>query len=276
MHSVTTDYVKDTGSPAPYLRRIADAGFSHVHWCHQWNTDFLYADSEIDEIGKWFKQYGLQLNDLHASEGQEKFWVSPQEYARQAGVELVKNRINMAARLGSDVVIMHVRAEPEQTGANELFWGQLQKSLDEIEPYAKKRGVRIAAENLGFNFNTLEKLLTKYGPDYVGLCYDSGHANFGADKMERLESVKERLIAVHLHDNDGSSDQHKLPFDGTVDWPGLTRILAASSYAKCVNLEVMIHNTGIEEESVFLKKAYECGTRLAEMIDSYQPHIRIN
>ncbi len=72
MHSITTDYVKSTGSPAPYLRRIAKAGFSYVHWRHQWNTDFLYANSEIDQIGKWFKEYGLQLNDLHASEGKEK------------------------------------------------------------------------------------------------------------------------------------------------------------------------------------------------------------
>ena len=46
MLSMTSDYVTETGCPEPYLRRIAEAGFSRVHWCHQWNTDFLYADCE--------------------------------------------------------------------------------------------------------------------------------------------------------------------------------------------------------------------------------------
>ena len=48
MLSMTPDYVRSSGDPAPYLRRIADAGFSHVHWCHQWNTDFLYAACEVE------------------------------------------------------------------------------------------------------------------------------------------------------------------------------------------------------------------------------------
>ncbi len=86
----------------------------------------------------------------------------------------------MAAQLGGDVIIMYVQAEPRQEEPNRAFWTQLQKSLDQIEPYAKERGARIAAENLGFNFDTLDKLFTKYGSDYIGLCYDSGHANIGA------------------------------------------------------------------------------------------------
>ncbi len=270
MLSITSDYVKSTGNPAPYLRRIAEAGFSHIHWCHHWNTDFMYSDSEIDQIGQWFQEYGLQLNDLHASDGQEKFWVSSEEYRRQAGVELVKNRINMAAKLGSDVIIMHVHAEPRQEEFNQIYWVQLQKSLDEIEPYARKRGVRVAAENLGYNFDTLDKLFTKYNPDYIGLCYDSSHANIAGDRMGRMEPHKERLISIHLNDTDGASDQHKLPFTGTVDWSRLTRIIAESTYTKCVNLEVTIHNTGIEDEPVFLKKAFESATTLARMIDEHR------
>ena len=271
MYSVTTDYVKSTGSPAPYLRRIAEAGFSHVHWCHQWNTDFLYSDSEIEQIGKWLQEYELQLTDLHGSEGMEKCWFSPQEYRRLAGIELVKNRIKMAARLDSDVIVMHVDAEPRQVAANERFWAQLQKSLDELEPYASAHGVRIAIECLIIdNFDTIEKIVARYGPDYIGLCYDSGHANIGGDRMDRLEPLKDRLLAVHLHDNDGASDQHNLPFDGTIDWSRLARLIAESSYAKCVNLEVKIHNTGIEEESIFLQKAFETGTTLTSMIEKYR------
>ena len=64
--SLTTDYATDTGNPEPYLKRIAEAGFSHVHWCHHWNTDFLYSPYEIAQIAEWLDDFGLRLLDLHA------------------------------------------------------------------------------------------------------------------------------------------------------------------------------------------------------------------
>ena len=269
MLSITTYYVHDAGCPEPYLRRIAEAGFSHVHWCHHWRTDFVYSDPEIEQIGTWMREYGLKLNDLHASAGVEKSWFSRREYERLAGVELVENRIAMAARLSSDVIIMHVPAEPRDEDENGVFWTQLQKSLDALEPYARHRGVRIAIENLfPDNFGTLERIFAQYGPDYVGLCYDSGHANFTG--VDHLEPLKERLISVHLHDNDGSWDQHKLIFSGTIDWDRLARIMASSAYTKCVSMELSIHNSGINDEEVFLEKGFETGMAFSRMIDGHR------
>lgn len=258
MLSVTTDYMKDKGDPSPYLRRIADAGFTHVHWCHQWCTDFLYSRSEIEQIGRWLAEYGLRLLDLHASAGSEKNWASPREYERQAGVELVQNRIEMTARLGGDVAIMHV---PDEPGSDPL-----RRSLDELEHVARDHGVRIAIEN-GV-FAAIRQVLSERDPAYVGLCYDCGHGNLGDGKgLSHLESLKHRLISVHLHDNDGTRDQHNPLFSGTVDWPRLARIMAQSAYTKCVSMEVTLPNSGIEDETEFLALAYKTGTRFSQMID---------
>ena len=256
MLSITTDYAKDTGDPSPYLRHIAEAGFSHIHWCHQWNTDFLYSRWEIEQIRNWLGEYGLQLLDLHGSAGNEKGWASPQEYQRLAGVELVRNRIEMTAYLSADVVIMHVPADPQS--------GAVRRSLDEIEPLCRERNVRIAIEN--GHFEAIRKLLSEYGPEYVGLCYDSGHGNMVAEGLGCLESLKDRLISVHLHDNDGASDQHKILFSGTVDWKRLARIIAGSSYAKCASMEVSMVRSGIPDEGQFLNKAFETGTAFSNMI----------
>jgi sugar phosphate isomerase/epimerase len=271
MLSITTDYVQDSGSPRPYLARIAAAGFSHVHWCHQWNTDFVYADPEIEQIGAWLHDYGLQVCDMHASAGVEKWWLSPREYERLAGVELVKNRIRMAARLSCDVIIMHVPAEPEDTTENNLFWTRLLKSLDALQPYAREHGVRIALENLfPENFDTLEKILAEYDSDYAGLCYDSGHANISGLGLERLDRLKDRLISVHLHDNDGAEDQHNLLFSGTVDWERLARVVAESAYTKPVSMEVAIHHFGSRDERAFLEAAFETGMAFARKVAGYR------
>lgn len=267
MLSITTDYVKDTGSPEPYLERIAVAGFMHVHWCHHWHTDFIYSEYEIDQIARWMSVYGLKLNDLHGSRGVEKSWVSLREYERLAGVELVKNRIHMASRLASDVVVMHVRREPEAAEEKAVFWSQFQKSLGEIEPYARERGVRIALENLlDDNDATIEQVLARYSSDYIGVCYDSGHGNYIGGGLDFLARVKDRLISIHLHDNDGSGDQHRLLFSATVDWARLAQLIAESAYTKCVSMEVSIHNTGIKDERAFLQQAFETGTTFARMV----------
>ena len=255
--SITTDYAKDVGDPSPYLRRIADASFTHVHWCHQWNTDFIYAAPEIEQIRTWLADFGLRLLDLHGSVGPEKNWASPHEYERLAGVELVKNRIEMTARLGGDAVVMHV---PEQPGCEPL-----RRSLAEIEGLARRLGVRLAIEN--GSFDAIGRLLAEHGPEYLGLCYDAGHGNLAADGLGRLELLKDRLISVHLHDNDGSADQHNLPFSGTVDWARLARIVAASSYTKCVSMEVSMRNAGVKDEAAFLARAFEGGERFGRMVE---------
>ena len=92
-------------------------------------------------------------------------------------------------------------------------------------------------------------------------CYDADNASIG-----NLRARKDRLIAIHMHDNDGSGDQHLLPFRGTVDWNLLTGIIAQSSYKKCVSLETGMKNYKETAEKRFLSDAFEAGTRLSEMI----------
>ena len=285
--SMTTDYEIDYNSPEPCLRAIAEAGFTHVHWCHHWRSDFLYANSEIEQIGVWLKEYGLTLSDVHGSEGIEKFWYSRHEYARLAGVELVKNRIDFTERLGGDAIVMH--AYPPTVASamkpfNDVMWDQLRRTLDALQPYALARGIRIAIENLvDFvavrdneasyveavdNFDLIEQLFALYPPEFLGLCYDSGHAHLGYDRMERLDAVKDRLYILHLHDNDGTGDDHRLLFQDTIQWARLAELIAASPYDKPLSFEVSITHTGIADEAEFLQQAFETGQTFEQMVQA--------
>ncbi len=287
MLSITTDYQSSQGDPLPALRAIAEAGFSHIHWCHQWNTDFVYHPSEITQIERWLRELGLQLADTHGSEGKEKFWYSPKAYARQAGVALVKNRIDFTAALGGDAVVMHVYPEtvhPELAAHNDQIFDLLRRSLDELQPYALARGITIALENLidfaavqagvvtaadaADNFDLLLRVFDYYEPEYIGFCYDSGHAILGRNRMDRLAPLMARLAVLHLHDNDGAGDQHLLPFAGAVDWPLAATLIAESPYTKPLSYEVAIHNTGFDDEAIFLKNARQTGQQFAAMVQS--------
>jgi sugar phosphate isomerase/epimerase len=271
---MTSDYATGTGCPEPYLRHIADAGFTHVHWCHQWCTDFLYSASEIAQIGRWLREYGLELMDLHASHGQEKGWVSAKEYERLAGIELVRNRIEMTATLGADVVILHIPGEPDDPAEATTFRERLWRSIDSLLAPISDCGVRIAFENMiRDNVPLLRDVLLRYSPDSIGICYDAGHGNIRPNEgLQDLETLKDRLISVHLHDNDGTGDQHLPLFDGTVDWRRLADIIASSSYTKAPNLEVAIRSTGLADEKAFLRHTRDGAMRFADMLETARRH----
>ena len=75
----------------------------------------------------------------------------------------------------------------------------------------------------------------------LGMCYDSGHGNHiksNGTGREMLRRFGHRLMALHLHDNNGLGDQHLFPFDGTVDWPPLMREIAAHGYKGPTTLEL--------------------------------------
>lgn len=267
--AITSDYFKDVGNPEPYLKKISEAGFTHIHWCHEWNTDYIYSELEIKNIIKLLKKYNLKVLDLHASEGKENNWISKNEFARMEGVKIVKNRILMASKLSCEVIVLHFKREPINESEKSEYWNILYKSLNELKLYASRYKIKIALENYrNENCKEIKKLLSEYDSNFLGLCYDSGHGNIG-NGINVIKELKNRLISIHLHDNDGKTDQHKLLFSGTIDWDELAKILIISSYKKMVSMEVNMKNSNISDEIIFLSKAYETGLKFSKLIETY-------
>ena len=72
----------------------------------------------------------------------------------------------------------------------------------------------------------------------VGICLDVGHAHLNGDVVDQLETVAEHLIATHLHDNRGRTDEHLVPFEGTVNWPGTLTTLRKVGYDGVLTFEL--------------------------------------
>ena len=249
--AINTDIVSGVGNPEPVMKAIAAAGFTHLHWCHQWCTDFIYGKAEIAAIAGWLKQYGLRLLDIHGSAGVEKCWFSPVEYQRRAGVELVANRLRMWAELGgTGAVMMHIPNTTPQTldAERPVIRRQVEAlkcSLDELLPLMEQLNARIALENMwSDDFVILKELLALYPAERIGICYDSGHGNGrGCSGLELLDRSKDRLMALHLNDNDGNDDLHQPPFMDTVNWDRVATLLRASAYRRELSFELSIRNT---------------------------------
>ena len=92
---------------------------------------------------------------------------------------------------------------------------------------AEPLGVRIALEILPNELSRARSLAHFVETDLrkadlpgapVGIAFDIGHAHLEGDVGEALEIVSEHVLAVDVHDNGGRTDDHAVPFEGTVDW----------------------------------------------------------
>ena len=133
---------------------------------------------------------------------------------------------------------------------------------------AERLGVNVAVENLR-KPEPIERasfILERFDSPRLGFCFDSGHHNARTvitPETDMLARFGHRLMALHLHDNDGTDDQHRPPFDGTTDWPIIMGRIKATGYRGAIHLEV--HNDdgyqGIPPEK-FLAMVFERAKRL--------------
>ena len=263
------------------LRLIAGAGFSHVHWCHEWDSNYIYSVYEMFQIKSWCDEFGLKVKGIHASAGRDKSdlkkYCSPNEYNRLAGVDLIKNRIDLAQILDAGAIVLHFYLPWQEFEKNiesrESFYCIALKSFDEMEGYCKTRKICICIENdlatpqkhTYFMFDTL---FERYDKDYMGLCFDTGHALMICKEncLEYAERYIDRLFMIHIHDNQGEHDEHLIPFEGRFDWENFARVLANSPYEFPILLESAFRNRGDRAE--WLKKAFIEGNRFAEMVSA--------
>lgn len=136
--------------------------------------------------------------------------------------------------------------------------------IKRITEKAEKHGIKIALENLR-NSEGLAYTLGRFDSQNLGFCYDSGHHHCRNPKEDLLTKYGSRLMALHLHDNNGIEDQHLLPFDGTIDWNKTMQKICTTDYSGPIALEVANHGYENLPAEEFLSTAFEKARKLETM-----------
>lgn len=147
-------------------------------------------------------------------------------------------------------------------GSEEAEWNRTEEFLDFLAPMAKEMGITLCVENLydGIGGHLVEgpccdaekaaeridRMNDRYHAEVLGFCFDTGHANLvGIDFEKFLSTLGHRLKVLHIHDNDGISDLHQIPFtfsktrenSSSTDWPGFVRGLRGIGFDKVLSFE---------------------------------------
>lgn len=234
---------------------ISKAGFKKVFI--QWYDD-EFKIPQLQQL-KICKEKGLEIIFTHLGyQHINEIWTSEGEYF----VERYKKDIFDCYNDGVSMVVMHPCSKSEAPGPNELGLNRFK----EINAYAKSLGVKIAIENTKIK-NHIDYILNNIVDNNLGICFDAGHyhANFKDDWD--IKKYKNRIMCVHLHDNNGQEDQHLLPFDGTLDWKHVVNLLNELNYDGPITMELVYRNDYLNMNvDDFYTKAYKTGLKIMELL----------
>ncbi len=230
------------------LAAFHNAGFTAIDWTEQYGTDALYGERDAAETLRLCRQHGLRIATVHGATHLSVPYTGAPKGLDALWLELNKANLEFAARVGAGCIVLHLPSTSRAELAEQIRHSR--EMLDGLRPCADMWGVKVALENSPGagagsvngdywpnNRELLGELLESYPAVYLGWCFDSGHAHVRGD-MDMLDIFPDRLIATHLHDNYGISDQHLLPREGSIHWPTVITGLKRSGFAGPLNLEV--------------------------------------
>jgi len=139
----------------------------------------------------------------------------------------------------------------EQTAA---FWKR------EIIRY-EQAGVRVVLENVvEHSPEFLIRLVDTVGSAYLGLCFDIGHATLCSTLAPArwVEMMGARLKHVHLHDNNGATDEHLPIGKGIIDFDAFFEALGKWSPDATVSLEIIAAPEVVAANAVEVIRRYRC------------------
>ncbi|MDN5278551.1 MAG: hypothetical protein PWR01_2516 [Clostridiales bacterium] len=133
--------------------------------------------------------------------------------------------LEVASILKSEIVVIHPGYGPWVLGHKFNAWlARAEKYLIRLVEHAASLNLKIAFENIfDATPEDLARLLELVDHDCAGICLDIGHFNvFNKQPLEKwLETLGDNILEIHLHDNDGSADQHLAIGDGNIDYKPL-------------------------------------------------------
>lgn len=152
-----------------------------------------------------------------------------------------------ASILGIDVIVVHPMQHLEYIdgdNAEKLFHMNMD-FYRRLEPYCKQFNIKIALENMyqvPLRRKTMnstcgrpaefKRYLDELNSEWFVACLDIGHAVLLSEDPANFirELGRDRLKCLHIHDVDGQTDLHTLPYFGITRWDSVAAALKEIGY----------------------------------------------
>lgn len=226
------------------IRRLKAAGFEHI------DLNLASIDSNLNmfsgddwekkahELREDAEKIGVKFIQSHAPYNPKRsfkaFSLEEKEHFR----EVLMRGQKISEICGVPNTVIHPLAKTDATMEdvdahvhyNYEFYDEFLNACDNAGMYA-------CFENLPLGYGQfatqLLELMKAGNGHNVAVCWDFGHGQLNypkrtwsdADQTSGILLLKDRIRAVHVHDNLGKDDNHLLPFLGIIEWEKVLPVL---------------------------------------------------
>ena len=183
------------------------------------------------------ERYGIRFDMLHAPfSGINSMWRRGKKGDNMLN-RLLKS-VDTCVTNGVSKLVVHLSSAPYTPKISEVGF----ERYDRLMEYALSKKVTLMYENIRPIKNLSE--MFKRQPD-AGFCWDTGHEHCFSFGKKFMPLFGKRLSGLHIHDNRclPFCDDHRLPFDGRINFDGIAKELAESSYDGPLMFEILAHKT---------------------------------
>jgi len=235
-------YISTIDPDGAFLAREYGFGLEIAEYCTAWNMDrdFSATDKSVKR-----QLEGICRTLLHGPFN-ELFPCAIDPKARELAECRYRQAIGLAKGYGAKKVILHGGYNPWiyypnwYVGESIAFWKEFLKQ----EP-----GVEIVLENvLETQPQWLLEIVRGVEDPNLKLCLDVGHVNAYSQipVMDWLEAWAPYLSHFHIHNNDGTRDQHNPLIDGQIPMKELLGRIDSLCPDATVTLELMEARSSVE------------------------------
>ncbi|MGI6239721.1 MAG: sugar phosphate isomerase/epimerase family protein [Christensenellales bacterium] len=197
------------------------------------------------------EKYNIVFHQMHAP--------FPTYVKNEAGNAYVMRAIKACIRVCGYIGCKYIIVHPNFYGYDdklspEAEWDINIARYSELIEVAREYDVIVCLENMFTSHNQkiyaatcadmaeanryIDALNEIAGETRFGFCLDVGHALLvGKEIYSTILELGDRLVTLHIHDNDGASDQHLFPYMGIMDWDRFTKGLRDAGYKGALSFE---------------------------------------
>jgi sugar phosphate isomerase/epimerase len=249
---ISTHLYHDRRLEREHLEQIAEFGFDAIE-LFATRSHFDYRDEQaVAKLAEWLTATGLTLESIHAPItdrfGSGDQWAATysnavsDNAARQAAVREAEAALQIARRIAYRTMVVHLGTPSSKNNPGDNNRSAALRSAEEISRLAEPLGVRVALEVIPNTLSTASSLVSMLDGDLestnAGICLDFGHAFLAGDVPDAIETAAEHLIATHVHDNHGRSDDHLVPYQGAIDWSAALVTMQKIGYERTYMMEL--------------------------------------
>ncbi|MEG9194846.1 MAG: sugar phosphate isomerase/epimerase [Candidatus Methanoglobus sp.] len=205
--------------PKEAFEFITNSGFEHIEILmdHPLFSPDIMGYNELIEL-KW--SYDIDLL-IHSPSTMN--FISTSEVMRKASYAEMQRVLHIADKAGAEVVTFHIGWNPAFINNGSFYFPKNlfdehneRVLLRELKPFLARTEVTLALENTIEITGGLERALREIlAETEISLTLDVGHYNI--QKCGIFLENFDRVVNIHLHDNNGYKDEHLALGRGNVD-----------------------------------------------------------